>query len=472
MAIQIQQIAFLNEKGKRKNNEDNIMPLGGSAPTDTKLFLVCDGVGGANKGEVASLLVCQNFDAFFQQHPNRAVDAQYLHDALRYVEGKLSEYANEHSECAGMATTLTLLYLDDVDQRAVIAWCGDSRVYHIRDKEVLFVTSDHSLVNELVKRGEITAEEAHKHPQRNVILRAISGKETPTSIDIYETTDLRQHDYFVLCSDGILESIDERILTTLLPNTTINTEQKKDLIREMCDMNSNDNFSMYLIELGEVSQNSPQTPTKPIEPLNTAAVNKPASAPLDTTPISQIPPALDDNSAGSTKFVYLLVTAAILALGVLGFVQWKNNKAAEALTEQIQQAQMWNESGDLASLTRADSLLQVLQKYEHQDTRIADLLAQVQQKIEEQKGVAWRDSLRTYIQQKWYNADDSVAIKRAKYNLDILDSLVISKDSLQLKIAFAKMDSAIQRRNSIKASLQAPAKLAKPAKPVEKDSVP
>ncbi len=233
-------------------------------------------------------------------------------------------------------------------------------------------------------------------------------------------------------------------------------------------MNSNDNFSMYLIELGEVSQPSPQATTKPIEPLSTAEVNKPTSAPIDTTLISQIPPAIDDNSAGSTKFVYLLVTAAILALGVLGFVQWKNNKAAEALNEQIQQAKTWSESGDLASLMRADSLLQALQKHEPQDSSIANLLTQVELKISEQKGVVWQDSLRAHVQQKWNNADDSIVFKRLKYSLVLLDSFVNSKDSLQLQIAFAKIDSAIQRRDSIKASLQAPAK---PAKPVVKDSI-
>lgn len=253
MAIVLKSPVSLNEKGKRKNNQDSIYPFISANTAQQRLFMVCDGVGGANKGEIASRMVCEAIAAYFSEHTSTYIDEQYVSKAVKYAEAKLARHTAVQAECAGMSTTLTLIWFDDATNRALVAWVGDSRVYQLRNGEVHFVTADHSLVNELVKRGDLTPEEAALHPQRNVILRAISDSGQPTKTDVVEITDIQAGDYFLLCSDGILESIDESILEVILPDGNADLEKAQAQIYEMCDNLSNDNFSMYLLNVANVS---------------------------------------------------------------------------------------------------------------------------------------------------------------------------------------------------------------------------
>ncbi|MGB1207108.1 MAG: PP2C family protein-serine/threonine phosphatase [Chitinophagales bacterium] len=303
MAISIQHPVFLHEKGRRRNNEDSILPIDDSATSQDRLFIVCDGVGGANKGEIASRMVCDIFQVYFNESPTDFVDAKYLNDGLKFVEQKLTEHIEEHPECRGMATTLTVVYFDDKNNRVVVGWCGDSRIYQIRNGKIKFISEDHSLVNELVKRGEITAEEALVHPQRNVILRAISGQKSPTKIDVVELTDIQKNDYFLLCSDGILESIDNRVLLTLLKDEKCDIAQVNQQIKELCAQYSNDNFSMYLLKVSKVTKllmESKATKILPIVPEK--AIDVTEKRPSDK---------LDESNK---RVLYLAVIAAILAL--------------------------------------------------------------------------------------------------------------------------------------------------------------
>ena len=304
MAISIQHPVFLHEKGRRPNNEDSVLPIDNSATSQDRLFIVCDGVGGANKGEIASRMVCDIFQVYFNDSPTDFVDAKYLNDGLKFVEQKLSEHIEEHPECRGMATTLTLIYFDDKNNRVVAGWCGDSRIYQIRNGEIKFVSEDHSLVNELVKRGEITPEEALVHPQRNVILRAISGQKSPTKIDVVELKDIQKDDYFLLCTDGILESIDNRILLTLLKNAQCNIAEVNQQIKDLCAQYSNDNFSMYLLQVKKVS--NPFIESKATKVLPMSAMAK------KTDVIEKRPSEKLDES--NKKMIYLAVVAALLAL--------------------------------------------------------------------------------------------------------------------------------------------------------------
>jgi len=254
MSIILYPPVFLHEKGKRKNNQDAIHPVAEAATTLDRLFMVCDGVGGASKGEVASRMVCDLFHAYFNEHGTDHVDDQYIANAIKFTEQKLTAYTEADEEANNMSTTLTLLFFDDVQNSALVAWCGDSRIYHIRNGEVMFVSEDHSLVQELVKRGELTQEEAQTHPQKNIILRAISGTDSPTKADVVVITDVQANDYFLLCSDGILEGADHRLLLTLLNNPHADLKQVREQIYNLCLDNSRDNFSMYLVQVQEVTK--------------------------------------------------------------------------------------------------------------------------------------------------------------------------------------------------------------------------
>jgi len=152
----------LNEIGSRSNNEDTIYPNKKQATKEDTLFLVCDGVGGSEKGEIASQLVCEGFAFYFDLKPEsefEQINEDYIKGALEYSQDKIDEYLAENPNSKGMGTTLTLLSFHS--QGATIAHVGDSRVYQIRNGEIIFKTSDHSFVNELVKDASIDAQMIH-----------------------------------------------------------------------------------------------------------------------------------------------------------------------------------------------------------------------------------------------------------------------------------------------------------------------
>jgi serine/threonine protein phosphatase PrpC len=237
-----------SEKGRRANNQDSIFPL--QSNSSDKLFLVCDGVGGMSQGSDASRIVCEAFGSALAD--KAFSDQKTIDDALLQAETVLNAFAKTQTLPKGMATTLTLLHLHS--QGATIAHIGDSRVYQIREGKVVFKTHDHSWVNELVSQGVITPEQARTHPQRNVIARAIQA-EKPAKADVTLRTDLQPNDYFLMCSDGILESCAEESLLLLLQQNRSN-EQKISMIQEQCRLHSKDNFSCYLIQIQSVTQES------------------------------------------------------------------------------------------------------------------------------------------------------------------------------------------------------------------------
>jgi PPM family protein phosphatase len=240
-------IYYLNELGRRKNNEDFIWPPAGEAFESTRLFLVCDGVGGNSRGEVASELTCCYFNDYFEQNLRSEEDLnqEFVNAAREWVVQHFKDYISLNPEAADMSTTLTLAYLKR--DSIFVAWCGDSRIHLIRNGEIIFQSQDHSLVNELVKRGDITAEEALTHPHRNVITRSIQAKQPYSEIQTAEIFDIQEHDYLLLCTDGLLERISPAVLKSVL--TTGQDAELEEKIQEYCFEQTRDNYSMYLVEL-------------------------------------------------------------------------------------------------------------------------------------------------------------------------------------------------------------------------------
>jgi serine/threonine protein phosphatase PrpC len=242
--MKISDISFLYEIGLKKNQEDFIFPIAGSANTSDKIFIVCDGVGGSESGEFASKIVAEHVGQALQKSDLEKITIQKVNSLLSEAKNKLIAFAKLNN-VTNMATTLTLLVLKE--KHAFIAWCGDSRIYHIRNGKVLYKTSDHSLVNSLIKSGEISEDEARKHPQRNVILKAIQNDSINPDAEGFEIIEIKTGDYFLLCTDGVLENIGDREL-----NIILNENKSGDLIshfQSYCKGKTRDNYSMYLLSV-------------------------------------------------------------------------------------------------------------------------------------------------------------------------------------------------------------------------------
>ena len=246
--ISIEQVTYLNEIGQRPQLEDSIYPAPGKATVSDKLFLVCDGVGGENLGEEASRIASEKFATFFDQNvpPQGALPDSYIRAAQSYVLQQMSNYAVEHPEARRMSTTLTLAYING--NNVSVAWCGDSRIYHIRKGQVAWRSADHSLVEDLVRCGEITEEEARIHPQRNIITRALSAAGEPSEIEMHLIRDIQDGDYIMLCTDGVLEQINDNRLREIILSHSNN---KRSLFMGYCREVTEDNFSLYLLKLND-----------------------------------------------------------------------------------------------------------------------------------------------------------------------------------------------------------------------------
>lgn len=246
----------LQELGQRSNQEDSLYPALGKSTPDDRLFILCDGMGGHEKGEVASATVCETISRVVLSawHSGEALSDELFLQALSAAYDALD--TKDNGEERKMGTTLTFLCLHA--NGATVAHIGDSRIYQLRPAsknspaQIVFRTQDHSLVNDLVKIGEITEEEAKHHPQKNVITRAMQPcLEQRAKADIAHLTDVQTGDYFFMCSDGMLEqSTDDNILNIITkPNAT--DEQKLEMLRQVTDENK-DNHTAHLVHIDKV----------------------------------------------------------------------------------------------------------------------------------------------------------------------------------------------------------------------------
>lgn len=202
----------------RENNEDKFEFY---VPDDElilasrgQVFVVCDGMGGHAAGQIASELACKTFIDVYYSHPGsdpKEAMGTAIHAANRWV----FLTARSNGNRAGMGTTLSAMVL--LQEKAYCVQVGDSRIYRLRDGELTQITEDHTFVNELVRVGTISAEDAINHPKKNVITRAV-GVEENVVPDFFEF-DVVEGDVYFLCSDGVLNHVDdEGILSILTSN--------------------------------------------------------------------------------------------------------------------------------------------------------------------------------------------------------------------------------------------------------------
>ena len=231
---------------QRRANEDSLLA---SAP----LFVVADGMGGAQAGEVASRIAVESFQLGLA---DSTAPELALAQLAREANARIHELSQANAEQAGMGTTLTAAYVGERD--IAIAHVGDSRAYCLRDGQLLRLTDDHSLVDELMRQGRLTPEEAVEHPQRSVITRAL-GPEGTVEVDT-RSFAARAGDVYLLCSDGLTTMLsEEQIAAVLLAHPHLR-EAGETLIAAANDAGGRDNITVVLLRLEEVQVAGQQPP--------------------------------------------------------------------------------------------------------------------------------------------------------------------------------------------------------------------
>ena len=233
-----EQYAGTDTGRQRRANEDSLLAR---AP----LFVVADGMGGAQAGEVASRIAVESFRHGLDDasEPELALSALALE-----ANSRIHELSHSNAEQAGMGTTLTAVYVGE--REVAIAHVGDSRAYCLRDGELLRLTDDHSLVDELMRQGRLTPEEAVEHPQRSVITRAL-GPEGPVEVDT-RSFRARAGDVYLLCSDGLTTMISEQQIADVLRANPLLHDAGEALIAAANEAGGRDNVTVVLMRLEEV----------------------------------------------------------------------------------------------------------------------------------------------------------------------------------------------------------------------------
>jgi PPM family protein phosphatase len=222
---------------QRQGNEDNYFVR---AP----LFVVADGMGGAQAGEVASEMAVESFDAGIGD----GSPADGLVRIIQEANRRIHDRSRSDEQAAGMGTTCTAAYVGDSD--VTIAHVGDSRAYLWRGGELTRLTRDHSLVGELVARGKLTEEQAELHPQRSVITRSV-GPEPNVQVDV-ETYPARGGDVYLINSDGLTGMINEGRVKPILQSAGSLEQAGRELIAAANEAGGRDNITVILFRLEDV----------------------------------------------------------------------------------------------------------------------------------------------------------------------------------------------------------------------------
>ena len=238
----------ITDKGKvRRENQDSFV-LKLLPRAEQAILVVCDGMGGARAGEIASRLAAERFASHVAEGLQPGQDpllSDLVREAAVLANTEIYERASRDEACRGMGTTLVALVIRG--KSAVIANVGDSRAYRIRGEEIIRITRDHSLVEEMVNAGKLTPEEAATHPQKNLITRAL-GVDEFVSCDVYEP-HLEKGDIFLLCTDGLSnQTTAEEMLEQQKKSKTANGFCKK-LLKIALERGAPDNVTACAVQL-------------------------------------------------------------------------------------------------------------------------------------------------------------------------------------------------------------------------------
>lgn len=288
MKFKIFQPQAIHERGSRPNQEDSIFPALNTATVNDRLFILCDGMGGHESGEVASGTVCETMSSFINNNlgPDQVLDDTLVEQAVDAAYAAVN--AKDTAGMKKMGTTLTFLCLHKGG--CTVAHIGDSRIYHLRPStnEILYRSRDHSLVYDLFEVGEMTFDEMKTAKNKNVITRVImANQERQSKADIVHITNIKPGDYFYLCSDGMLEQMEDQELLDIFASDRTDEQKRKMLVGQTID--NSDNHSAYIIRIESVEQEVGDEALYEDEAAARAA-NKVLMAELDPSSITVAPP--------------------------------------------------------------------------------------------------------------------------------------------------------------------------------------
>ena len=242
------QVGFKTDRGlRRQNNEDAFFVL----PSDC-VYVVADGVGGGNAGEIASRTAVSQIASYIDKNPIEPTDdkyktANYFQTCLDAVNSHIFDMACRHDANHGMATTVVIVYAKR--GKAYISNVGDSRAYLYRDGQMTQLTEDHTYVNTLVKAGILTPEEAALDERKNVITKAL-GAERSVEPDFFQV-DILEDDIILMCTDGLYDEVSEEEIIEVLDERLTMSETCAELVMRANLNGGHDNITVVSLRVME-----------------------------------------------------------------------------------------------------------------------------------------------------------------------------------------------------------------------------
>ena len=250
----IGRVAHVTDTGrKRRRNEDAYV-------SEPPLFAIADGMGGAQAGEVASKLAA----AAVRESASRApAGEERIFELIQEANRRVYDRSSSDPNTSGMGTTMTVALVED--DHVAFGHVGDSRAYLIRDGLMEQLTEDHSLVNELMKTGKLSPQEAEIHPQRSVITRAV-GTDPDVDVDTF-TVNAQPGDLFLLCSDGLTDVVSEDEILELVERNRADIDRAlRALVKEANRGGGEDNITVIAFEIADEAANDGQTKEQALPP--------------------------------------------------------------------------------------------------------------------------------------------------------------------------------------------------------------
>ena len=305
----------------RSANQDNLLVA-------DNLFAVADGMGGHQGGEEASAVAVEALRAAYRGRD----DADGLTEAVRRANQAVWRRSLEDAALSGMGTTLTAAALVRTggEERLAVANVGDSRAYLFRDGELTQLTEDDSLVSEMVRKGELTEEEAAVHPSRHVITRALG---MDPDLDVAAPVEVlpRAGDRVLLCSDGLFNEVDEATIASVLRRTRDPDETARELVQRARGAGGADNITVVVVDVVDddqaavrasaaLAETSAPTRLNPVVPSAPAPAEEPTSSARRDAQLRALASEPEDPDAGATPAEELALPGRRVSLRAVAFV--------------------------------------------------------------------------------------------------------------------------------------------------------
>lgn len=242
------QVGFKSDRGmRRQNNEDACFIL-----PSNRVYVIADGVGGGNAGEIASRTAVSQIAGYIDQKPMASTKdkykiVNYFKDCLDVANGEIYRMSNQYAANRGMATTVVVVYAEH--GKAYVSNVGDSRAYLYRNGQLTQLTDDHTYVNTLVKAGLLSPEEAEYDERKNVITKAL-GAEPGVEPDFFQV-DILENDIIIMCTDGLYDEVSEDEIIDVLEEGMTMSATCAELVSRANENGGHDNITVISLRVME-----------------------------------------------------------------------------------------------------------------------------------------------------------------------------------------------------------------------------